>query len=62
MVCPVARGRYPLGHRWGITVIPHPGPPEGSVMPGVGHAKTSVIARGGGTKPFDTVKRDPVKI
>ena len=32
----VARARYPPGHRWGITVIPHLGQPQTGVMPQVG--------------------------
>ena len=36
VVCPVARARYPLGPRWGFTVVPHLGPPQTPVMPHLG--------------------------
>ena len=43
----VARARYPLGPRWGITVMPQVGRPRPAVMPEVGPPEVPVMARGG---------------
>ena len=47
VVYTVARARYPLGPRWGITVLPEVGPPRPAVMPEVGPPEVPVMARGG---------------
>ena len=47
MTYTVARARYPLGPRWGITVLPQVGPPPPAVMPEVGLPEVPVMARGG---------------
>ena len=35
----VARARYPLGHRWGMESMPHPGPLQAAAMPGAGQGE-----------------------
>ena len=39
----VARARYPLGPRWGFTVLPQVGPPPHAVMPEVGAGPAVVM-------------------
>ena len=47
VMCTVARAHYPLGPRWGITVLPQVGRPSRAVMPEVGAGPCMVMARGG---------------
>ena len=49
VVCTVARARYPLGPRWGFTVLPQVGPPRPAVMPEVGLPEVPVMPEVGQT-------------
>ena len=47
VICTVARARYPLGPRWGFTVLPQVGRPPPAVMPEVGAGPAVVMPQVG---------------